>query len=89
MQFRGRINQSIFDAAAIFATRTRQPLKLVSANDHIHSRTSAHYEDRALDFQGETLALDGLAQWLRYRGYHVLWRVPGHWGHVHAEQEKQ
>jgi hypothetical protein len=49
----------MFDLADIWATRTGSDVRLVSANDHVHSRGSA--------------------------GYRVLWKVPGHYGHVHVE----
>ena len=73
----------IFDLADIWATRTGREVRLVSANDHVHRRGSAHYEGLALDFH--TSDPDGLAATLRDAGYRVLWRVPGHYGHVHVE----
>jgi hypothetical protein len=73
----------IFDLADIWATRTGQEVRLVSANDHVHARGSAHYQGLALDFH--TSDPDGLSATLREAGYHVLWRVPGHHGHVHVE----
>ena len=30
---------------------------------------------------------DGLAAMLRHIGYHVLWKVPGHYGHVHVQED--
>jgi hypothetical protein len=30
-------------------------------------------------------APDGLAEAMRRLGYHVLWKVPGHFGHIHIE----
>jgi hypothetical protein len=75
----------MFDLADIWATRTGHSVRLVSANDHIHSRRSAHYEGRALDFQSSDP--DALSTTFRLAGYRVLWRVPGHFGHVHVEQE--
>jgi hypothetical protein len=75
----------MFDLADIWATRTGEVVRLVSANDHIHSRGSAHYEGLALDFQSSDP--DGLSETFRTAGYRVLWRVPGHFGHVHVEQE--
>jgi hypothetical protein len=74
----------MFDLADIWATRTGQLVRLVSANDHVHSRRSAHYEGLALDFQSSDP--DGLSATFRLAGYRVLWRVPGHFGHVHVEQ---
>ena len=75
----------MFDLADIWATRTGEEVRLVSANDHVHSRGSAHYEGMALDFQSTDP--DGLAATFRLAGYRVLWKVPGHHGHVHVEQE--
>jgi hypothetical protein len=73
----------ILDVADIWAARTRNDVRLVSANDHAHSRGSAHYQGRALDFHSSDL--DALAATFRQAGYHVLWRVPGHYSHVHVE----
>jgi hypothetical protein len=75
----------ILDVADIWAARTKNDVRLVSANDHTHSRGSAHYQGRALDFHSSDL--DGLAATFRHAGYHVLWRVPGHHAHVHVEDE--
>ena len=74
----------MFDLADIWATRTGQQVRLVSANDHIHSRRSSHYSGLAVDFQSSDP--DGLSTTFRLAGYRVLWRVPGHFGHVHVEQ---
>jgi hypothetical protein len=73
----------MFDLADIWAARTGADVRLVSGNDHLHSRGSAHYEGEAVDFHSSDL--DGLAAMLRAAGYRVLWRVPGHYAHVHAE----
>jgi hypothetical protein len=73
----------IFDLADIWARRTGHDVRLVSANDHVHSRRSAHYEGRAVDLHGSALGL--LAEAMRGMGYTVLWRVPGHYSHVHVE----
>jgi hypothetical protein len=59
-------------------------VRLVSANDHVHSRRSAHYAGLALDFQSSDP--EGLAAAFRQAGYRVLWNVPGHYGHVHVQQ---
>lgn len=82
MQLRGHAVW-LYDMARIWAARTGEQVVLVSANDHVHTRNSAHYADRAIDLQGT--GLDGLAAW--YRAFHltVYWRVPGHWQHVHVE----
>jgi hypothetical protein len=75
----------MFDLAAIWAARTRQELRLVSANDHVHSRGSAHYKGLAVDFHSSDP--DGLADLFRRAGYRVLWKVRGHYQHVHVEYD--
>lgn len=79
----GSVAHRMFDAAAVWAIRTGSWVRLVSANDHQHSRESLHYEDAAVDFWSGNL--DGLAAFLRRFGYRVIWRAPGHWAHVHSE----
>ena len=74
----------MFDMADIWAARTGNDVRLVSANDHIHSRGSAHYAGRALDFH--TSSPDALCELFRRAGYFVLWNVPGHYGHLHVEE---
>ena len=74
----------MFDLADIWAKRSGKDVRLVSANDHVHSRGSAHYDGKALDFQSSDM--DGLSQTFRQAGYRVLWKVPGHYGHVHVEE---
>jgi hypothetical protein len=76
----------MFDLADIWAARTGQRVRLVSANDHVHSRRSAHYAGLALDFQSSDP--DWLSTMFRLAGYRVLWKVPGHFGHVHVEQDR-
>jgi hypothetical protein len=73
----------MLDLADIWAARTGQEVRLVSANDHVHSRGSAHYQGLALDFHSTDPR--GLAAAMRRVGYLVLWNVPGHYGHVHVE----
>jgi hypothetical protein len=73
----------IFDLADIWAARTGNTVRLVSANDHVHARGSAHYAGAALDLHSSDP--EGLSQALRQAGYRVLWNVPGHRGHVHVE----
>jgi hypothetical protein len=73
----------IFDVADIWAARTGQSVRLVSANDHVHSRASAHYEGLAVDLHSS--APDGLADAMRLAGFTVLWKVPGHFNHLHVE----
>jgi hypothetical protein len=75
----------MFDLADIWATRTGVDVRLVSANDHVHSRRSAHYEGLALDFQSSDP--EALSALFRFAGYRVLWKVPGHHGHVHVEEQ--
>jgi hypothetical protein len=74
----------MYHLADIWAARTGANVTLVSANDHVHSRGSAHYDGEALDFHSSDP--DGLAATLRTAGYRVLWKVPGHYAHVHAER---
>ena len=76
----------ILDVAEIWASRTGQQIRLVSANDHVHTRRSAHYLGLALDFHSSDP--DGLAATLRSAGYRVLWKVPGHYAHVHVEEQR-
>jgi hypothetical protein len=74
----------MFDLADIWATRSGQKVRLVSANDHIHTRGSSHYSGLAVDFQSSDP--DGLSSLFKRAGYRVLWKVPGHFSHVHVEQ---
>jgi hypothetical protein len=74
----------IFDLADIWAARTGNDVRLVSGNDHVHSRGSAHYLGEAVDFHSSDP--DGLSSLFREFGYRVLWRVPGHYAHVHVER---
>jgi len=74
----------MFDLADIWAARSGQDVTLVSGNDHVHSRGSAHYDGEALDFHSSDP--DGLSALFRQAGYRVLWKVPGHFAHVHVEQ---
>jgi hypothetical protein len=73
----------MFDIADIWAARTRNHVRLVSANDHVHTRDSAHYDGLALDFHSSDP--DALSALFREMGYHVLWKVRGHFGHLHVE----
>lgn len=74
----------MFDLADIWAARTGADVTLVSGNDHIHSRGSAHYDGEALDFHSSDP--DALSALFRSAGYRVLWKVPGHYAHVHVEK---
>jgi hypothetical protein len=80
-----RESLQIFDLADIWAARTGNTVTLVSANDHRHSRRSAHYAGVAVDLH--TSDPEGLSAALRRHGYRVLWNVPGHHSHVHVELE--
>jgi hypothetical protein len=73
----------MFDVADIWARRTGHTVTLVSANDHVHARRSMHYAGLAIDLHSS--APDALADLMRGVGYRVLWRVPGHFNHVHVE----
>jgi hypothetical protein len=73
----------MFDLADIWARRTGHEVRLVSANDHVHARKSMHYDGEAIDLVSN--APDELAAALRALGYRVLWKVPGHFGHMHVE----
>lgn len=73
----------MFDLADIWATRTGNTVRLVSANDHVHARRSMHYAGLAIDLHSS--APDALAEAMRRAGYRVLWKVPGHYGHLHVE----
>ena len=73
----------IFDLADIWAARTGNDVRLVSGNDHVHTRRSAHYLGEAVDFHSSDP--DGLAVLFRQSGYRVLWKVAGHYAHVHVE----
>ena len=73
----------MFHVADIWAARTQNEVRLVSANDHVHSRGSAHYDGLAVDIHASDN--DALARVMRQAGYRVFWRVPGHYSHVHVE----
>ena len=73
----------MFDVADIWARRTGHTVRLVSANDHVHARRSMHYAGLAIDMHSS--APDALADLMRRAGYRVLWRVAGHFGHLHVE----
>ena len=74
----------MFDLADIWARRTGSDVRLTSANDHVHTHGSAHYAGLALDLISSNP--DDLAATFRQLGYQVLWRVPGHTGHVHVQE---
>lgn len=85
MKLTSRVALRIFDLADIWAARTGNTVRLVSADDHVHSRGSAHYAGRALDLHSSDL--EALAATMREAGYRVLHNVPGHYGHVHVEAQ--
>lgn len=57
----------------------------------VHVPGSEHYKNNALDVNadnfpgGEMAAFDKLAPKLRAAGWHVLWRVAGHFDHLHVD----
>ena len=73
----------MFDVADIWATRTGHSVRLVSGNDHTHARQSMHYAGLAVDLHSSEP--DVLAATMRAAGYRVLWRVAGHFNHLHVE----
>jgi hypothetical protein len=73
----------MFDLADIWAARTSNWVRLVSANDQRHWAGSARYDGVAVDLHSSDL--EGLARAMRSTGYHVPWEVPGHYYHVHVE----
>jgi hypothetical protein len=62
---------------------------------HVHAHHSAHYSGRALDVNvgagvvearsGYAHKFDMLAASMRASGYKVLWRVKGHFDHIHVQ----
>jgi len=79
----GVVNHGLYDTAAIWAIRSNNEVTVVSANDHVHARNSAHYEDKAVDLHSTDN--ESLARYLQDLGHTVLWQVPGHYGHVHVQ----
>jgi hypothetical protein len=63
---------------------------------HVHAHHSAHYSGRAIDINvgrgvvearsGYANRFDALAHELRSEGYTVLWRVAGHYNHMHVQR---
>ena len=86
VHFTTRESLRMYALADIWAARTAAAVRLVSANDHVHARGSAHYSGLAVDFQSSNP--DGLSTMFRLAGYRVLWKVPGHYSHVHVEQPR-
>lgn len=57
--------------------------------DAVHAKGSAHYENRAIDIPINNMELgDKVADWWRGKGYKVLWKVEGHFNHVHVQWSK-
>jgi len=57
--------------------------------DPVHAPGSSHYENRAIDIPINNMELgDRVANWWRGKGYKVLWRVEGHFNHVHVQWSK-
>lgn len=73
----------ILDAARIWAVRTCHWVRVTSGNDHQHARRSLHYTNQAVDLMSDDLP--GLEAFLSDLGYRTLYRVPGHYQHVHVE----
>lgn len=63
---------------------------------HVHAHHSAHYAGNAIDINvgrgvvearsGYAHRFDQLAAEARAAGYTVLWRVPGHYNHIHIQK---
>jgi len=63
---------------------------------HVHAHHSAHYSGNAIDINvgrgviearsGYAHRFDQLAAEARAAGYTVLWRVPGHYDHIHIQR---
>lgn len=63
---------------------------------HVHAHHSAHYSGNAIDINvgrgivearsGYAHKFDQLAADARAAGYTVLWRVPGHYNHIHIQR---
>jgi len=73
----------IYHLADIWAARTGNEVTVVSGNDHVHTRGSAHYDGLAVDLHASDP--DRLARVMRSAGFRVLWKVPGHYTHLHVE----
>ena len=73
----------MFDLADIWSRRTGHEVRLVSANDHNHTGNRCITPVMAIDLHSS--APDELAEAMRNLGFRVLWRVPGHYRHLHVE----
>ena len=62
----------------------------------VHTKGSAHYSGRAIDVNygpggqnaTEMAFFDRIAGAIRAKGFKVLWRVPGHFNHLHAAYDR-
>ena len=86
----------VINLASVWSARHGIHVRITSLNDHKHSKSSLHYEDKAADFQvydpaTKKLSKDGmqsLANFFRENlglGWYIIWDSPGHYNHVHAE----
>ena len=86
----------VINLASVWSARHGIHVRITSLNDHKHSKSSLHYEDKAADFQvydpaTKKLSKDGmqsLANFFRENlglGWDIIWDSPGHYNHVHAE----
>jgi hypothetical protein len=86
----------VINLASVWSARNGAHVRITSLNDHKHSKSSLHYEDKAVDFQVYDPAtkklskegMGGLAQFFRQNlelGWDVVWDSPGHYGHIHCE----
>jgi hypothetical protein len=73
----------ILDTAIIWAIRSCHWVRVTSGNDHVHAVNSLHYTNQAVDLMSDDL--QGLNAFLLELGYRTLYRVPGHYNHVHVE----
>ena len=56
-----------------------------SSIDPVHATNSRHYKNRAIDIPTTGVKGDAVAKFWKDRGYGVLWRVKGHYTHVHVQ----
>ena len=78
----------MFDVADIWASaHRRRPSAWCRPTTTSTAGRSAHYDGLAVDLHSS--APDALAEAMRLAGFTVLWKVPGHFGHVHVEVSNQ
>lgn len=86
----------VINLASVWSARNGAHVRITSLNDHKHSKSSLHYEDKAVDFQVYDPAtkqlskegMGGLAQFFKQNlelGWDVVWDSPGHYRHIHCE----